>query len=121
MPTTEAPAPPAPFDTTLNERERRLAQRLAIKYMRQGSPLLRSLLIFSALVGIGHAIEQAPLPGWAAFLLVYIPAAFLFMQYRRFNIFKSRLLCKLAIMAGVVEVSADGLPPAAPAHSEMSS
>lgn len=112
MPPTEAPAPPAPSDTTLNDRERRLAQRLAIKYMRQGSPLLRSLLLFSALVGIGHAIEQAPLPGWAAFLLVYLPAVFLFMQYRRFSIFKSRLLYKLAIMAGVVELSADGQPPA---------
>lgn len=121
MPPTDAPAPPAPFDTTLNDRERRLAQRLAIKYLRQGSPLLRSLLIFSALVGVGHAIEQAPLPGWATFLLVYIPAIFLFMQYRRFNIFKSRLLCKLAIMAGVVELSADGQPLAAPEHPEKSS
>lgn len=121
MPPTETPAPPAPFDTTLNDRERRLAQRLAIKYMRQGSPLLRSLLIFSALVGIGHAIEQAPLPGWAAFLLVYIPAVFLFLQYRRFNIFKSRLLCKLSILAGVVELSANGQPPAVTAHPEKSS
>lgn len=121
MPPTDAPALPAPFDTTLNDRERRLAQRLAIKYMREGSPLLRSLLIFSVLVGIGHAIEQAPLPGWATFLLVYIPAIFLFTRYRRFSIFKSRLLCKLSVMAGVVELSADGKPLAAPAHPEKSS
>ncbi len=99
-----APPDAAPAVGGLSEKEKRLVKRLVQKYSRDGSPLLRSLAIFTAMVLIGHAVEQRPeLPGWAAFLIIYVPALWLFSKYRRFSIFKSNLLCKLAAQSGILD------------------
>lgn len=91
----------------LSERERRFLERLVKKYAEEGrKPLLRSLLIFTALVTAGHLIEQYNLPEWGAFLAVYCPAIWLFRRYRRMSIFKSRLMRKLFLLEQTTRLEA---------------
>jgi hypothetical protein len=96
LPMAEAPDDSKP---ELTERERKFLTRITNKYQDEGPrALIKSLLIFSAIITAGHLIERSPLPWWGAFLAVYCPAIFLFSRYRRFNIFKSRLLRKLFLI-----------------------
>ena len=101
----------------LSEKEERLVKRLVAKYSSAGCPLLKSLLIFTLLVSAGHGIEQSGLPGWAAFLLVYLPTLWMFSKYRKFGILKSRLLCKLAVLAGCAEAPPGLFDAAKPSSS----
>lgn len=91
--TAASAEPPA-----LTERERKFLKRITSKFGNpKRHPLMQSLIVFTVLVACGHLIEQAGLPWWAAFLLVYLPALYLFGRYRKFGIFKSTLMCKLAL------------------------
>jgi hypothetical protein len=83
----------------LSPRERGFVKRMISKY-RQGehSPrdLYRSLAIFSAMVLLAHFIEQFVPTFWLPLVIIYPPAVWLFSRYRRFNIFKSCVLSKVA-------------------------
>ena len=95
---TDRPVETKADDLALTERERKFLKRMTSKYGNASRhPLLQSLLVSTTLVILGHLIERADLPWWGALMLVYIPALYLFSRYRRFGIFKSRLMCKLAL------------------------
>lgn len=88
-------------DVELSEPERKFLKRIAAKYGNpKRKPLLQSLLIFTAMIAVAHFIERTSLPSWISFFLVYIPAIYLFSRYRRFGIFKSKLMRKLALREG---------------------
>ena len=99
MPEKSVPSHDKRDDAKITERERRFLKRLAQKYDHPGCPLVKSIAIFTAMIGAAHAVERTALPGWAAFLLVYLPALGMFGLYRKFGIFKARLMCKLARQA----------------------
>lgn len=96
---TKAPATAQPgAEVELSNSERKFLKRIAAKYGNpKRKPLLQSLLIFTAMIVVAHFIERTSLPSWISFFLVYIPAVYLFSRYRRFGIFKSRLMRKLAL------------------------
>ena len=83
----------------LTPRECGFVKRMMTKY-RQGehrpSDLYRSLAIFSVMVLLAHFIEQFVPTFWLPLVIIYPPAVWLFSRYRRFNIFKSCLLSKVA-------------------------
>ena len=65
------------------------------------------------MVAAGFALSTIPLASWLGigdcyaskwlmFPVVLIPALWMFSRYRRFAIFKSRIMRKLAIEAGIV-------------------
>jgi len=85
-----------PPSDEITEREKRFLKRVAAKYSRQPNPLYRSLAIFSGLIVAAHLVERTDWPWWVVFPLIYIPAVWMFYNYRRFAIFKTRLMCKLA-------------------------
>jgi len=87
-----------PSEFELTERERKFLKRLTAKFGNPGRhPFLQSCLVFTVLVLAGHLIERSSLPWWAALAVVYVPAMYLLGRYRRFSIFKSKLMCKLAM------------------------
>ncbi len=81
----------------LTEKEMKYLERLKRKYPNVGCPVGSSILIFSCLAVVAHAIERSPLPGWMAFVLLYFPTLFGFSYLRRHAIFKFRLMCKLGM------------------------
>lgn len=82
--------------------EVRFLNRIVRKYSGDQRPLLRSVLIFSLMIVAAHLLERTPLPWWIVFPLIYLPALWLFSRYRRFAIFKTRLMRKLAIYSELV-------------------
>ncbi len=80
----------------LTEPEKRFLKRIVAKYSQQSNPLYRSLAVISALIVVAHLLERSTLPWWVVFPLIYIPAIWMFSRYRRFAIFKTRLMVKLA-------------------------
>lgn len=81
----------------LTEPEKRFLKRVVAKYSQQTNPLYRSLAIITVLIVAAHLLERCPmLPWWVVFPMIYIPAIWMFYRYRRFAIFKTRLMCKLA-------------------------
>ncbi|GMV97851.1 MAG: hypothetical protein HRF43_08220 [Phycisphaerae bacterium] len=99
-----APAPPPAADVELTPRERGFVARIMAKYpggTHQGKDLHRSVAIVSGLILVAHLIEQA-LAGlawarwWLPLLIVYPPAVFMFTRYRKFSIFRSCVLSKVA-------------------------
>jgi hypothetical protein len=93
---------PQNFDLEFTQRERGFLKRIVGKYTQTPNPIVRSVLIFSVLIVLAHGIERSPLPGWAAFVAIYFPALFLFHRYRKFGIFKSRIMRKLALQSNIL-------------------
>ena len=86
----------------LSPREKGFVARLMSKYpggQRRGRDLYRSVLIFSVIVLAFHVIEQLmPAVWWGyvlGFVVVYPPAVWVFVRYRRFSIFRSCVLSKV--------------------------
>ncbi len=87
----------------LTEPEKRFLKRVVEKYSRQKNPITRSLVVISLAILIVHLLERSPLPWWIVLPIVYMSSIWLFYQYRRFAIFKTRLMCKMARQLGVTE------------------
>ncbi|HLX59854.1 MAG TPA: hypothetical protein VKX17_01110 [Planctomycetota bacterium] len=82
----------------LSATEKKFLKRIVAKFgSTRRKPLLQSLIVITALVTAAHLIERSGLPWWAAFALIYAPTIYLFSRYRRFGIFKSKLMRKLAL------------------------
>jgi len=58
--------------------------------------LVRSLAIFTAMIVAAHLIEIFVSSHWLALLIIYPPAVWMFYRYRKFNIFRSCLISKIA-------------------------
>jgi hypothetical protein len=85
----------------LTDPEKRFLKRVAAKYTRKQDPIYRSLAVISAAILAAHLIERSNLPWWIALPLIYCPAIWLFYRYRRFAIFKTRLMCKMVRKLGL--------------------
>lgn len=95
MPTDNHPAA-NPAASGVSEREARFLDRLSAKYAHGDSAgVLRSYLIFAAVIGALFALALC-IPWWYVGLLaVEVLGLALFRQYKRFSAFKTRLLRKL--------------------------
>lgn len=103
----------------LTPRERQFLKMLLRKYQKDDSRiLLRSLVVITGLVTAAHLLERTSLPSWLVFVLIYIPTVFMFTRYRKFEVFKMRILVNLAKEAGIdQDAPSTGHPggPGAPA------
>lgn len=81
----------------LSEREKGFLRRVVGKYGKDDAAILRkSVIVITILIVAAHAVERSGLPGWIAFLVVYVPSIIMYTQFRRFEIFKTRILVNLA-------------------------
>ena len=85
----------------LTDPEKRFLKRIVLKYSRKQNPIYRSLAVISVAILAAHLVERSSLPWWIALPLVYIPAIWLFYRYRKFAIFKTKIMCKMARELGI--------------------
>ncbi len=90
---------PKPLPVELAPREKGFVWRIMHKYpggQHQGKDLYRSLAIFTAMIVVAHVLEQVLPTRWLALVIILPPALFLFTRYRKFSIFRSCVLSKVA-------------------------
>src|ERR1044071_6506222 len=83
----------------LTPRERGFVYRIITKYkagQHHTSDLYRSLAIFLAMLVAAHVIERLIPNWWLPLLLIVPPALFMFSRYRKFSIFRSCVMSKVA-------------------------
>lgn len=83
----------------LSPRERGFVCRIMHKYaggQHRPVDLYRSLAIFAGLIVVAHVIEQVVPTWWLPLLIILPPALFMFSRYRKFSIFRSCVLSKVA-------------------------
>lgn len=91
-----------PVCVELSARERGFVWRILRKYpagQHRDTDLVRSLAIFCAMIAAGHLIERlvpAAYAAWLPLVIILPPALFMFSRYRRFSIFRSCVLSKVA-------------------------
>lgn len=106
--------PPAAVE--LSPREKGFVCRIMQKYpggRHQGRDLYRSLAIITSLIVVGHVLEQVLPTRWLALVIILPPALFMFTRYRKFSIFRS---CVLSKVAGRLAQYEDLTPPRGTAH-----
>lgn len=103
-------------EVDLSPRERGFVARIMTKYpggTHQGKDLYRSVAIISMLIVVAHVIEQV-MPAWARWwlplLIILPPAIVLFTRYRKFSIFRSCVLSKVAARLSRYEPIAPARP-----------
>ena len=86
----------------LSPREKGFVCRILKKYpggQHRDKDLYRSVAIFVLLIVLAHAVEQlvpASMSWWLPPLIILPPAVILFSRYRKFSIFRSCVLSKVA-------------------------
>lgn len=105
---------PSPAEVELSPRERGFVARIMAKYPGgrfQDKDLYRSVVIFSLIIVVGHLVERYT-PWWLALLIIYPLAIWMFTRYRRFSIFRSCVLSKVAGRLSQYEpIAPPGRPP----------
>lgn len=98
-------------------REKGFIGRILQKYpggQSHDKDLYRSLVIFSLMILVAHLIEQVVpstplrLSWWLPLVVILPPALFMFSRYRKFSIFRS---CVLSKVAGRLAQYEDITPP----------
>jgi hypothetical protein len=104
----------------LTRREKGFVCRIMAKYpggQHRGGQLYRSIAIFAGMLLAAHVIEQTVPTWWLPLLIIAPPAAWLFSRYRRFSIFRSCVLSKVAARLALYEPLAPAATDADPHHS----
>lgn len=73
--------------------------------------LVRSMVIFGLIITMGHVLEQVLPTRWLALAIILPLGLFMFSRYRKFSIFRSCVLSKVAARLSKYE---DLTPPARP-------
>jgi len=100
----------------LSPRELGFVCRIMRKYeggQHRPVDLYRSVGIFTGMIVVAHVIEQLVPTWWLPLLIILPPAVFMFSRYRKFSIFRSCVLSKVARRLSQYEKLE---PPAGSAH-----